>query len=302
MLLTYDITIRNNALVNVLTDDRLGELLAAIPAREILVFIDACHSGSATRSTDGNKMAEQPKTFYHPDLPVKSHVRGGDIVKEIDASQRHRYICLSACKDTELSLATDSGSLFTRGLVHAVRQSSANRMPITMEQLRKESERYNQNHISNAANMYHPQLYGNAALKTKDLTPEPVPEPIPETSELWRKLEYLASKAQYNVPITLNQMRQKVNDNLVITCEPPQDGYINVLEVGSRDTEITVLYPNRYHPENKVRANTRITIPADDDKFELRAVKPDKNLIVVLITDKPLNAYKDGDGDPKKPV
>ncbi len=66
VLLTYKIGIRNQTITQALTDDRLGELLAAIPAREILVLIDACHSGSVTRSTDAGAAAEQSKTFFIP--------------------------------------------------------------------------------------------------------------------------------------------------------------------------------------------------------------------------------------------
>ncbi len=225
-------------------------------------------------------------------------------MKEITASEPYRYVCLSACKDKEQAVATESGSLFTRGLAHAVEQASGlsktalrstgKHAPITMRGLRDQAEFYIQTHVSDPSKMHHPQLFGNVALQTKDLKVEPVAE-VPKP---WRQLEYMVSKAQYTVPITLNQTRQKVGDALVITCEPPEDGYINVLEAGRGDEEITVLYPNGFHPENAVRTHTRVSIPAGGE-FVLKAVQPDQNLIVVIVTDRPLNGYKDGDGDAK---
>ena len=70
VLLLYDTTLitkdGRQTLNGVLHDDRFGKMLAQINSRNILVILDACHSGSATRSI---RLA--PRTFPVNDAQVK---------------------------------------------------------------------------------------------------------------------------------------------------------------------------------------------------------------------------------------
>lgn len=57
------------------------------------------------------------------------------------------------------------------------------------------------------------------------------------------------------------------------------------------------MFPNKHHADNFVKAGTTITIPAREDKFDIPASPPlGKTLIVVFLTHKPVNAYKEGEG------
>jgi len=69
VLLPYDTEQTEKGLKNALVDDRFGELLAKIPSKEVFVLIDACHSGSSTKSVDRNRQ-EYPKFFQYPNIPI----------------------------------------------------------------------------------------------------------------------------------------------------------------------------------------------------------------------------------------
>ncbi len=61
--------------------------------------------------------------------------------------------------------------------------------------------------------------------------------------------------------IEMNQSSFNVGDKLVITCDVKKDGYLNILNVSPGDEKATVLFPNRIHKENQVKAGTSVTIP-----------------------------------------
>jgi len=94
-------------------DDTLNGYMNMIKAPKLVLF-DSCHSGSAFRGLNFSKdhpMSKslptqiQPKAFKSREFKVEERLlRDGD------------YIVLSASQDSESSLATDVGSLFTNAL------------------------------------------------------------------------------------------------------------------------------------------------------------------------------------------
>jgi len=118
----------------------------------------------------------------------------------------------------------------------------------------------------------------------------------------WSALEALTKGAHYGLVVSPRQQAYRVGENLVIDVEVPSDGYLNVLNVGEGEGETVVLFPNKYRPDNAVRAGQRITIPGPDAPFALPAELPEgrseqRTLIVVVHTKRPLSAYEAGAGD-----
>jgi hypothetical protein len=122
-------------LVNVLTDDELETMLAAIPAGEIVVIVDACHSGTVTRApVDPDNLPEVasvPKSFIYEGMPEP----GKTLTKTMKVSgETYNYVGLSAAADNELAIATENGSLFTAALVAELREAS-NSQPLSVFEL-----------------------------------------------------------------------------------------------------------------------------------------------------------------------
>lgn len=110
-------------LKNVLIGHEFGSALAAIPSRNVLVLVDACHSGTATRTLSlGNERlgvgSGVMKFFTYPGMPT-----GQTRALKMRTGQEN-YAALSAAKDEEFAVGTEQGGLFTLGVVGAIQDAS----------------------------------------------------------------------------------------------------------------------------------------------------------------------------------
>ena len=135
VLLLYDAALREEGrrqtLTGVLPDDDFNSMLAKMQSRNILVILDACHSGSATRSLrlDSRSLAvSEAQVKFFPYSPVISAAGGQgsfDVMEpQASAEVSSRYVALTACRDDEKTIATAQGSIFTLGLRQAVRAAA----------------------------------------------------------------------------------------------------------------------------------------------------------------------------------
>ncbi len=85
-----------------LSDDILNDKFSRIRAKK-LIFIDSCHSGTAFR---GLNMGVKPKTILPSEVSTRTRGYGRDSISG-------DFIAFSASQDSEESLATPTGSLFT---------------------------------------------------------------------------------------------------------------------------------------------------------------------------------------------
>lgn len=282
VLVPHDVSVSGETLVNVFVDDKFGKMLSDIPAGEIFVFIDACHSGSSTKGLSPVKFYSYPK--------MRGRGKGNFAVEE--SSGKDNYICLSACQDDEKAIPTPKGSLFTLAIFDAISKIGKE---ITASKLKEAASDYiSQN--APAGRAHHPQISGNTDLAGKNLIMASSDEASP-SSDIWAKLEKLVEDADYKIEIDTNQNRSfKTGDLLVITCKIDRDGYLNIINVSPGDEKPTVLYPNRFHKESQVTAGT-LVIPSSGDSFKLRTTPPSgDSLIVAFLTQEKINAYQDGKG------
>jgi len=107
----------------VLVDDHLNHMLARMKSRNILIIIDACHSGSATKRlqlSSRSFQASQSKVkyfYYSPSLEAAGGGGSFDLMnpQTMKADGSH-YVAITACRDDEKTVATAQGSIFTLGL------------------------------------------------------------------------------------------------------------------------------------------------------------------------------------------
>ena len=295
VLLPYDVTVKEGGetLANVFLDDEFGTLLARIPAGEIFVFLDACHSGTATKGLAlVLENAPVSKFFHYKGAPS---TKGNFAVQEAATSRNDNYVALSACTDDEEALATKDGSLFTLGLRYAVMNGAKTGEAVTMSSLETRVGNHIADNLPPGAKGHHPILTGNSNLQRVNL----IRDKQPPESGLWGKFETLAAGAAYKVAVSTNQKNYRVGDLLKITCRVKKDGYLNIISLDRNDQNTTVLFPNRLHPENRVSADATISIPPvpPEKTFVLRARPPvGKTMVVVLHTEREINAYRDGRG------
>ena len=292
-LVAQDAIYENRQVLNVLRDDEFGELLAVIPSQNIYVLIDACNSGTSTKSLDFGSTQDVAKVWKYPGLYDKSGINKGSFrVESVETSTNSnsaKYVLLSAAQDDEYALASPNGGYFTLGIYNAI-MNLADNDSITMSDLEAETSAYISASLSSKPELiHHPNLLGEPELWDQNMK-----EPLTGTVEsLWDILERRVEGISNQLEVRTNQQKYRLGELLNIECTVNMDGYINVLNVDRTDQKATVLYPNKYHQDNRVQMGTTIKIPSEDDAFQLPAQKPlGENLIVVFVSSDSLNAYE----------
>ncbi|MFH1091809.1 MAG: caspase family protein [Pseudomonadota bacterium] len=320
VLVTHDAALRGGQLSGTFLDDDFGPLLSQIKAKQVLVFLDACHSGTATRSFSMRSLTAPQETvvfinkfFYYQGMPL-GPAKGTFAPRNLGGGPGN-FVSLSAAQDDEYALATSQGSLFTRALSAAVRESVSAGRAVTMKELQVQTARYIDSTVADKRKVHHPNLFGNMQMADMNLNPAvsgppaattvttgpgptvTPPGPAAPAADPWAQLESLVGRAKYEIEVRANKSRFNLGDTLQITCRLPGAGYVNVLNVSPGQAEATVLFPNKYHQDNHVSGPVTLSIPASGDNFLLRAQPPaGKNLLVVIHTKNRVNAFSDGYG------
>jgi len=301
VLLLYDVTLTQRqgrqTLDGVLHDDHFSSLLARIKSREILVILDACHSGSATRSIQLMPRSipvssAQVKYFdYSPGVPAAGASGGFDVMKpDASTAAACRYVAISACRDDEMTLATAQGSVFTIGLREVLRKAARDGASISPAELQRRMTLFIQTQVKSGGPAFHPQIAGQINLLDRPLKLVPL---AGGNGFVRQDLEALVHKSHAMVWLDLNKTCFEPGDLLQISVGLSEPGYLNVVSVRP-DDQATVLFPNQYHRQNAVDRG-KFTIPGAQMNFELVADgPPGTGLITAFLTRTPLNSYNDG--------
>ena len=296
---------------NVLLDDDLGRLLARIRAREVVVLVDSCNSGTMTKS-----IGRWTSKFYsYPGIPR------GSLSSIIDRSgdRNESIILLSAALPEQDAQTSVRGALFTQGVLDAVRRAQRHGF-LSLEQLQIETEEYIRQEVGHRKDLLHePMLTGHPALRSINLflpssTPRVVDEPAASQPavaadlaspqpDLWNRLELLVRDADAAVHLTTTKEAYRSGESLELSVVAPRDGYIHILNLGDQEDELRVLYPNAYQSGRHLRRGQTLHIP-DLSKVRLVARLPrglvrQKNLLVAILTPEPLT-LPDREADPQE--
>lgn len=281
-------TVQGHAtLKNVLIGHEFGAALAAIPSHSVLVLVDACHSGTATRTLAlGNERlgvgSGVMKFFSYPGMPT-GHTRA----LKMHAGDEN-YAALSAARDDEFAVGTEQGGLFTLGVVDAIQTASRDNKHPTVADLRTAATTYIAAHTDEQSR-HHPVADGNDQLIRGELTLIPLRDGQGPT---WQALATLAGQAE---PLTIagTAHAMKVGQEITLEVAVPRPGYLNVVAVDSQD-RATVLYPNKFAAANEVKAGA-FRFPTAEMNFVVRAAEPlGPSLVVAFLTDKKVNLLELG--------
>jgi hypothetical protein len=276
------------SLKNVLIGNEFGAALAAIPSKNILVLVDACHSGTATRSLRLGNLSLGVDTgaikhFSYPGEPIVVKTR--TLKKPAD---EENYAAVSAAKDDEFAIATSHGGLFTLGVVDAISSASRDGKRPTVAELRSTVAAYIESHTDEQSR-HHPVADGNPALIRGALNIISVRDGHGPT---WRALEALVTLGD---PLTISTPLNDVaiGQEMTFDAPLPKSGFLNVVAIDA-DDRATVLFPNKYAPSNDVAAGA-FRFPTESMNFALRASDPaGPTLVVAFLTDKKVNLLELG--------
>ncbi len=248
VLLLYDAAIkqqkRHPTLTGVLVDDAFSAMLARMRSRNILVILDACHSGGATRSLRLN-----PRSFAVDGAQVKFfpysasiEAAGGrgrfDVLEPRNPGARDdNYVVLAACGDDEKTVATAQGSIFTLGLRQVVRSAAMAGDPLTPEELRHQATEFIREQIRSDTIRFHPQIAGNSDLRKRPLQLASLGQ---GHGFVRQEMETLVKKSNETVWIKLNKSCFEIGDPLEISLWVPESGYLNVISIDSDDQGMVI--------------------------------------------------------------
>ena len=249
VLTPHDVRLANGTVENGLVDDDFAKLLAKIPSRRLLLLIDACHSGTATKSFSNLGLRGTPKYFAPPSAMTNSAPLGGGASArnfEVTERQSHAHVMLSAALDSELAQATPQGSAFTLGVFHAVNKAGADRS-LTPRQLARGVQAFVREKLDElGATQHTPQLSGaDDRVNANIFFAKPAVGPMRERLD---RLVARMTAMQAGAP----QDTYKVGQNMTFTLDIPIAGYLNVVNVNANDNAI-VLFPNKFHSNNRVQ-------------------------------------------------
>jgi metacaspase-1 len=301
VLLLYDADLKESngrqTLSGVLIDDHLSLMLAKMRSRNILVVLDACHSGSATKRMQLSSRSfrvDQSKAkyfYYSPSLEAAGGSGSFDLMKpQVPSGDGSRYVAITACRDDEKTVATAQGSIFTLGLRQTLRSAAAAGTSITPEELQIGTEKFIRKQIQSDVAAFHPQIAGNMLLRKRPLA---LVSSGGSYGFVRQKLESLVHKSNETVWIKLNKTCFEPGETLELSVWIPEPGFLNILYIDV-DDQATVLFPNRYHPHNAVERG-KIILPDKRMDFEMVTEgPPGVHLITAFLTRSPLNGYQDG--------
>ena len=280
-----------------LIDDEFRSLLQNLSGRHVLVLIDACHSGTGHKSfrlMENRSLGES--VAYTKSLNCTARARTpGRSFEVVDDVGEPGVAFLAAAADHELALATKAGSLFTLGLHKAINDAASDQHSLTLRALRDEVDTFIRGKIASGdvrGEPHQPQFWGNPTFPIRLTVPTAGQGPI------WRRLSGLADRASRTteLPISANQRRYQLGDELILTIDIPHAGYLNVVNVGSQDNA-TVLFPNQYHRDNYVSKQDGFRLPTPEMGFRLQAAEPaGPSLNVAFLTEKKIDLYEEGVG------
>ena len=273
----------NSGLRNFLRDDEFGALLAGVKATNVLVLVDSCHSGTATKSFPGIAATGVPKFIRNAASP---YVGGSTRARSVLPEPRPTHVLLSAAADNELAQATEHGSAFTLGVSEAVK-AAREAGSLTPQQLQRAVAKHI-DQLLTGSQVHNPQLSGAGRLLASNLFFRPTTGQAPTR----RRLEELAAGLP-QMPMRTTKTALSVGEKLVFSLEVPRAGYLNVVNVNPRD-EAVVLFPNAHHPGDNQVAAGRFELPTKEMTFDLVAREPlGESVTVAFLTERPINLYQD---------
>jgi hypothetical protein len=279
-----------STLAGVVTDDQLGRLIAKVPSRDVLVIVDACHSGTVTRSfTMSNRsLTSDPvfvKSFVYPGMPEAG--RSG-LTRDLSRGPEPNFVSLTAAADGEKAIGTLSGGVFTTGLALTIASALASPGTLSLTEVRDRTAEYIRQKVD-AREVHHPQLNGNTSLASQPLriAAAGAARPAPNRERL---LELAGAQPQ-RFAMSATKLEYAVNEPVTLQLQLPAAGYLNIVTVDAEDSA-TVLFPNKLHADNAVKAGG-FSFPTADMKFDLLASEPlGPTLLVAFLTPDPINFYE----------
>ncbi len=277
-------------------DDEMFRLLVAIPAKKF-VFFDSCHSGSAFKSAAGATVAAKSLGY------LSKAVNPASNVKEPGEADKRSILFFGAAKDDQQSLATPSGSMFTLSLIDGIKRKKADSNHdgrVTFRELldfsTRDIERQTHNCPSGYCPLFNPEMHAQKDMLDQDIfTAMEINDKRQQNDTgIEATLDKMLSSGEAKSMMVEARESYSDGDKIELRFDSGSyEGYLTVLYIDHDD--ITVLYPNRFQPQER-KFGGRVVFPSSvTDRFDLNAMKPyGRTVGYVILSAEPLGLYEQG--------
>ena len=291
-----------------LIDDILYKKFNDIKAKK-LVFFDSCHSGTVFRSLGGKTQA---KTMKPEDVTESFQLSsskglsvGGDSMSKGD------FVVFSSSQDTEESLATPTGSLFTNAVTAVF--SDKNLQSKSLDEVKQIVVEKVLSYAKQTDGIpHHPTInYSSSSIGSRSLQSFINTKAIPTSSSSTSTTSLVANDtlqetfenliASHTLPkMSINYQKTiyREGGSVEFEIDTKQDrGYLTLFYIDKND--VTILYPNPFVTVTPLQGRYRFPQDLANGQFELEAYKScsgcqeEKTTIYAMLTAKPIKNIKD---------
>ena len=291
-----------------LIDDILYKKLNDIKAKKI-VFFDSCHSGTAFRSLGGKTQVKSMKPEDVTDSFKLSSSKGISVGGD-SMNNQENFVVFSSSRDTEESLATPTGSLFTNAVseVFSNKQLQSKSLNEVKNIVREKVLHYAK---ETDGIPHHPTIsYSNPSIGSRSLgsfiNTKSIPTnslnastPLVTSNTLQNTFEnLLASGKLEKLSLNYRQTTYQVGSSVEFEVDTQNTrGYLTVFYIDKDD--VTVLYPNPFVTTTPLQGKYHFPQDLANGQFELEAYKSctgcqeEKTTIYAMLSAQPIKNIKE---------
>ena len=261
----YDVNQNISNEHGLLIDDHLDNMLAAIPAKKLMIA-DTCHSGTMYKSFSRNAKTKSLKVASNFKFINKDSVRG-------DIRKPKNLIVFGASEDNQKSVATSSGSLFTEAFSDAWKTNPE----ITFKEMQRATKSHIKDICSNSRDMvaHSPTLYSTNRSFVNESIDDFLQVNITINPKKYLVEEYLdglmaqgqVGKLSVNSKDYYNK-GEHINFNIDTFGK---QGHLYILTSKESENEISVLYPNPYYQNKNELWRGNFSFPNATTPFAFQA-------------------------------
>jgi len=291
-----------------LIDDILYEKLNDIKAKKI-VFFDSCHSGTAFRSLGGKTQVKSMKPEDVTESFKLSSSKGISVGGD-SMSNQENFVVFSSSQDTEESLATPTGSLFTNAVSEVFSDKELQNK--SLNEVKNIVEEKVLNYAKETDGIpHHPTInYSSSSIGSRSLgsfiNTKSIPTasvnisaPLVSNNTLQDTFEnLLASGKLEKLSLNYKQTIYQTGSSVEFEIDTQETrGYLTIFYIDKDD--VTVLYPNPFVTSTPLQGKYRFPQDLANGQFELEAYKnctscqEEKTTIYAMLSAQPIKNIKE---------
>ena len=294
---------------SMIRDDEINARLQRLKDRLVTVIIDACHSGTVTRSLARPKADPTIKIPVFNNASLSRGVSRGLSRRQIEqdgfTATQQNVVAYSAVAPNQVALVdteTPYRGVFTHRFIEGVQKKLADTNQDgkvshaeLLEYLRRESQAYcDRNRLQCRMKELSPQLEAKPDLLAADVRTGKIPKTTDTVTQVTNVLAH-DNEAQLQIEM-LPGNHFVLGQSMKIRVNSDHNGYLLLFDVNSTG-HLTRLFPNQYSKqqgkEGYVEAGQSLTIPDSLYGFDFIAEEPTgKGLLIALLVEDRLSSVQ----------